>query len=108
MDKVTIDGEVFVKQQAQSDLVLVRTYSAGVHVGELESHEGRRVKLKKARRIWRWRGANTLNEIALHGVITDEYTRISEIVPEIILTEAIEIIPVSDKAAKTLDPVWND
>ena len=82
-------------------LHLIRTYSAGVHVGELQSQSGAVVKLKNARRIWRWRGANTLNELANHGAAR-EWTRISEPVPEITLTEAIEVIPVSDAAAKNL------
>ena len=49
-------------------VVLVRTYSAGVHVGTLVSREGRDVVLADARRIWSWRGANTLHEISLRGV----------------------------------------
>jgi len=111
--KVIIDGEevVFVrkeKSEEKSPLTLVRTYSAGVHVGELVSHEGTVVKLKNAVRIYRWRGANTLSEVAKNGVVTNEYTRISERVDEITLTQAIELIPVSVKAAQSLEPVWNN
>jgi hypothetical protein len=82
--------------------VLVRTYSAGVHVGTFARKEGTEVILFGARRIWRWRGANTLNELSQHGTEDTEFTRISEPVPEITLTEAIEIIPVSEKAKETL------
>ena len=87
--------------------VVVRTYSAGVHVGELVSREGREVVLANASRVWRWRGANTLHEIALRGVDTS-YSRISEQVPEITLTEAIEILPCSAEAESNLRrPRWN-
>jgi hypothetical protein len=48
-------------------MVIIRTYSAGVHFGELVSQEGKEVVLKNARRIWSWRGANTLNEVSLVG-----------------------------------------
>lgn len=72
--------------------VLVRTYSAGVHFGRLVKRNGREVTLANARRVWRWRGANTLNELALRGP-TKEYSRISETVPTIDLLEAIEVIP---------------
>jgi hypothetical protein len=83
-------------------IVLVRTYSAGVHVGELVSRDGKEVTLKDAHRIWRWRGANTLTELALRGASQD-YTRISERSPgEIVLTEAIEVIDVSLDAATNL------
>jgi hypothetical protein len=88
------------------NLVLVRTYSAGVHVGVLQSQAGTVVKLTDAQRIWRWRGANTLNELAMKGA-SDDFTRISERVPEITLTEAIEIIPVSpDAQANLLRSRW--
>lgn len=81
-------------------VVLVRTYSAGVHFGELVSREGREVVLANARRIWRWEGANTLHEIALHGVAAT--SRISEAVPEVTLTEAIEVIPMQPAALDCL------
>lgn len=80
--------------------VVVRTYSAGVHVGDLVSRKGKEVTLRNARRIWRWQGANTLNEIALHGVGAG--SRVAEAVPSIVLTEAIEIIVASKKAAANL------
>lgn len=81
--------------------VIIRTYSAGVHVGTLKSHDGKAATLADARRIWRWRGANTLNELAQNGAAQD-WTRISEPVPEIALTEAIEVIPCTDKARENL------
>jgi len=81
--------------------VLVRTYSAGVHCGILVSVDGKNVELKDARRVWRWRGANTLSELSQQGAAQD-WTRISEPVPEILLTEAIEVIPCSEVAALNL------
>lgn len=81
--------------------VVVRTYSAGVHVGTLAAADGKVVTLTDARRVWRWRGANTLNELATRGA-DDGYTRISEPVASITLTEAIEIIPATEAAARNL------
>lgn len=93
------------KAKKNKPYVLVRTCSAGVHIGSLCSQKGQEVILENARRIWRWFGANTLHEIALRGV--GEKSRISEAVPKIILTEAIEIIPVRDEAQKNLDrSIW--
>jgi len=34
--------------------VVVRTYSAGVHVGVLQAASGKEVRLSEARRIWSW------------------------------------------------------
>lgn len=73
--------------------VIIRTYSAGVHVGTIVSREGKEVVLSNARRIWYWKGAFTLNAIATSG-LDRKNSRISVSVPEILLTEAIEIIPV--------------
>lgn len=80
--------------------VIVRTYSAGVHCGKLVRREGREVTLTDARRIWYWRGRNTLNEIANRGV--GEGSRVSEPVAEITLTEAIELIACSQESVKNL------
>ena len=88
-----------------NEIVVVRTYSAGVHIGRLVRHEGREVELADAVRLWRWRGANTLHEVARKGVDQD-YTRISESIMRIILTEAIEIIPASGRAIETFTPRW--
>jgi hypothetical protein len=75
--------------------VIIRTYSAGVHIGTLKERNDRDVVLTTARRLWSWRGAFTLNAVATKGV-NRSGSRISVPVPEITLTEAIEIIPVSE------------
>jgi len=85
--------------------VVVRTYSAGVHVGVLAARDGREVTLTDARRIWHWYGANTLNEISLKGV--GAKSRVALAVPEILLTEAIEVIPATPEAEANLrDAAW--
>lgn len=80
--------------------VVVRTYSAGVHCGVLQSKNGKEVVLSDARRIWNWNGANTLNEVATKGVA--ENSRISQPVDAIELTEAIELIQASAAARENL------
>jgi hypothetical protein len=74
---------------------IIRTYSAGVHVGVITHREGQNVVLQDARRIWKWEGAFTLNAVATAGV-KRENSRISVAVPVIELLDAIEIIPVID------------
>ena len=85
-------------------LVLVRTYSAGVHFGELVSRKGKEVVLANTCRIWRWRGANTLSEIALRGVepASGGWSRVSEVVAENTLTEAVEVLAVTPAAAQSI------
>jgi len=80
--------------------VVVRTYSAGVHVGTLDAQNGKEVTLSNARRIWSWQGANTLNEIANKGV--GKGSKVSDTVSMISLTEAIEIIAGTEEAQTNL------
>jgi hypothetical protein len=81
--------------------VVVRTHSAGVHIGELVERNGQEVTLANARRIWSWKGANTLHEIALRGVGAG--SRVSEPVPGIVLPHAIEIIDATSDARARLE-----
>lgn len=110
--KITLNGVEYVRADSVSPaqnlgpLTLVRTYSAGVHIGELVSLEGKKAVLRNAVRLWRWRGANTLNEVAAGSFTRSEYTRISKPTPEITLTESIELIPVVNGA--DFSPVWNN
>lgn len=87
------------------DYVLIRTYSAGVHIGTLASRDGREVTLTNARRIWSWKGANTLHEISLRGVASG--SKVSEPVESILLLEAIEVIRCTEEARRRLeDTPW--
>ena len=100
-DTITIDEVKYVRADSVPALkksgpeVIVRTVSAGVHIGTIISREGKEVKLSNARRLWSWSGAFTLNAVATKGVSRTN-SRISAIVSEITLMEAIEIIPVTE------------
>lgn len=80
--------------------VLIRTYSAGVHFGKLVERAGKEALLKNARRIHFWKGAASLSQLAMEGVKDD--SRISVKVNEIVLTEVIEIIPLTKAALLNL------
>ena len=82
--------------------VLIRTYAAGVWFGRLKEKSGDEVILTEARRMWRWwaKESISLSGVALHG-INQEKSRIAGAVESVWL-EAIEIIPVSGKAAESI------
>ncbi len=88
------------------EYVLVRTRSAGVHAGTLLESHGTAVLLGDTTRIWRWEGAFSLSEMSQKGCA--ESSRISVSVPRNLLTEAIEIIPCTDKAKKNLSRSRNN
>lgn len=107
--EITVDGVVYVeKTPASTDISMVRTYSAGVFFGEIIERTGKEIKMKTARRVWYWAGAASLSQLAVDGTTLPKKCQFPCSVPEIILTEVIEIIPISKKAAKSLNevPTW--
>lgn len=58
-------------------IVLVRSRDSGVWMGVWVGQDASSVVLARARKIWRWRGANTTSELALRGCST-EYSRVAE------------------------------
>lgn len=87
---------------------LVRTYSAGVFLGEVVRREGKEVHLKNARRVWYWDGAASLSQLATDGTSKPKSCKFPAAVPDVLLTEAIEIIPASEAAIASIAavPVW--
>lgn len=83
-------------------ICMVRTYSAGVFAGELATQSGKECLLKNARRIWYWSGAASLSQLALDGTNDPENCKFPDAVPEVLLTEVIEIIPMSVKAIESI------
>lgn len=81
---------------------IVRTYSAGVFAGYIEKREGKEVTIRKVRRIWYWDGANSLSQLAVDGTLKPENCKFACEVDKIIVTEAIEIIPCTEKARKSI------
>ena len=88
---------------------IVRTYSAGVFAGNVESREGKEVIIKNARRLWYWDGACSLSELALTGTKRSDNCRFSVTVEEIEVIEAIEIIPCTEEAEASIKgvKVWS-
>jgi hypothetical protein len=88
--------------------VLVRTYSAGCFAGILVSRDGKEVVMHQARRIWYWAGAASLSQLAQEGTSKPEECKFPVEVDEVILTEAIEILRVTQKAQNSIMdvPVW--
>ena len=92
----------------EGDYVIVRSRAAGVHAGILVSRNGREVMLKNARRIWYWRGAATLSQLAQDGTSMPQECKFPCEVDSVLLTEAIEILAVTEKARNSIAsvPVW--
>ena len=111
MEKITLNGVDYVPVDSVKAIAepvdgmrfcIIRTYSAGVHAGYVKQQNGKEVTLINARRLWKWAGAFTLSEMAVNGVSKPSECRFATTVPEIILTEAIEIIPCTEKAKEII------
>lgn len=87
--------------------VIIRTHSAGNWFGELSEKDGNEVIIKNARRMWRWWAAESisLSACALYGIKRDK-SKIVDAVPSVWL-EAIEIIPCTDTAIKSIEGAEN-
>lgn len=88
--------------------VIVRTYSAGVFAGELESRNGQEVVLRNARRIYYWSGAATLSQLAMEGTKDPTNCKFPCPVDRVELLQAIEILDVTSEAQESIMgvPVW--
>ena len=84
---------------------IVRGDRSGVFFGEVEHREGREVVLKNARRLWYWDGAASLSELALSGVKFPRKCKFTVTVTSITILDAIEILDVTDAAARSIDEV---
>lgn len=107
-ESVMINGIEYVPKNSielEKDYVIVRTYSAGVFAGNIESRNGLEVVLTNARRIWYWAGAATLSQMAVDGVSKPDECKFPCEVPTILLTQAIEIIPCTKKAMESIKGV---
>jgi hypothetical protein len=87
------------------DYFIIRTFSAGVHAGELVRRDGKEVELANSRRLWLWHTADkgiSLSDVATGG-IDPKKSKVCAVLPSITLTEAIEIIPATDAARATIE-----
>ena len=84
---------------------IVRTYSAGAWAGNVKERNGQEVTMTNAIRLWRWEGANTLSEIAMHGVAKPQSCKFSKPVDEVLLLQAVEIITATNQAEEIIKSV---
>jgi len=85
--------------------VIVRTYSAGVFAGNIESRKDREVVLLNARRLWMWQGAASISQLAVDGTSKPNDCKFPCEVTRVELLEVIEILNTSKKAEKSIKDV---
>lgn len=113
-NKVIINGVAYIPEAeagatAKSadglEYCIIRTYSAGVHAGYVESREGKEVVLRNSRRIWKWAGAFSLSELSKNGTTAPGECKFATTIDKIVLTESIEIIHCTETARQSIEGV---
>jgi len=84
---------------ASSDYYIIRTDRAGVFFARIKSRRPRHnsLVLADARKIWRWSGANSVEDIAVAGISAS--SRVTRAVPEMEVYEPCQVIRCTEAAA---------
>ena len=87
--------------------VIIRTFSSGVWFGTLSNKSGNEIILNDARRLWQWFAIESISLSSLCQFGIDQSK--SKIAPAVsnVWLEAIEILPCSDIAIKTIEECKN-
>ncbi len=86
---------------------IIRCYASGVHFGTVAAHDGRQVTLSNARRLWRWHTGGkdkgvSLSAVAVTGIDASR-SKVEPVVAEMMLLDALEIIPATDAAIASIE-----
>jgi hypothetical protein len=85
--------------------VIVRGDRSGVFFGTLSDKQERAVVLTNCRRLWYWDGAASISQLAVDGTAKPGNCKFTVTVDEIMIMDAIEIIPCTDKAIASIEGV---
>lgn len=113
VNEVSINGIQYVPKGTKTETAkdynmkyqIVRTYSAGVFAGYVESKNGQEVVMRNVRKIWYWDGAASLAQLAMEGTKKPENCKFPCVVDKIELLEAIEILDCTEIAQKSIEGV---
>ena len=85
--------------------VIVRGDRSGIFYGTLKEKNGSEVTLEKCRRLWYWDGAASISQLALEGTRKPKDCKFTVTVDEIVIMDAIEIIPCTNDAIASIEGV---
>ena len=81
---------------------IVRGDKSGIFAGNIKERNGREVTMTDVRRLWYWSGACSISQLALDGTANPEDCKFTVTLDEITILDAIEIIPCTNKAEKSI------
>lgn len=84
---------------------IIRCDRSGVFFGTLETLEGQKARISNVRNIWYWDGAASVMQLATEGVTNPNGCKFTVTVDEIVVTDAIQIIPCTEQAIANIEAV---
>lgn len=84
---------------------IIRCRDAGVFFAKVKERNGDEAILAECRRIWYWKGAASISQLAMEGVSDPRLCKFTVIVPEMTVLGVIEIIPCTDAAVNSIQGV---
>ena len=89
--------------------VIIRSYGAGVFFGtlnEVEQCEDKyTVELLNCRRLWYWKGACSITQLAVDGTAAPNGCQFTITEPSIVVSSVIELHECTEKATKSIESV---
>ncbi|RPJ55928.1 MAG: hypothetical protein EHM12_11205 [Dehalococcoidia bacterium] len=114
-DEINVNGILYVRKDGiniiENNILdglkfsIIRTYSAGVFAGYPKNINEKTGTVIKAIRIYYWDGACSLSQLAVEGTKKPENCKFAIEVPEIYLSEIIEIIPCTKMSFESITGV---
>jgi len=89
----------------KGDYVVVRGDRSGVFAGYLKSMNKQEVILTKGRKLWYWKGAYTIENLAVDGTSNPSKCNFTVVVDEMVITDVIQVLPTTKKAEKVVKGV---
>ena len=84
---------------------IIRCDRSGVFFGQIEHRDGQEVTINNCRRLWYWAGAASLSQLAKEGVKRQKECKFTVTVDELIVLDAIELIPCTEEAIMSINGV---
>jgi hypothetical protein len=113
-ESIMIDDQKYVRADVMNQTAekmdgmkycIVRTYSAGVFAGYVESRNGQECVLRKSRGLWYWDGACGLSQLAVDGTMAPKNCKFTVEVDKREVIQTIEILECSEKSRKSIQGV---
>ena len=112
-ETIMIDDQKYVRADCQEQAetldgmkyCIVRTYSAGVFAGYVESRNGQEAVIRKSRGLWYWDGACGLSQLGVDGTSVPSNCKFTVEVDKRELVQVIEVIECTEKARKSIQGV---